>query len=312
MDQRIWNKRQRYIAFYKKFLAQVPGTFKKALSFLFPCLLFLFSCTERVDIELSASDDPMLVVFGEITNETKEHAVYLSQSVSYFYNQETPVVSGATVFISDGTDTVSLSEDSDEAGTYFTPDDFAAVPGKTYTLTIENVDIDNDGVSETYTAESEMKGTMKPDKVGVAYNSGWKGWEVGLFAREPGETTDYYLFKIYKNGVLDTDSISNYETAKDEFFNGTYLQGVTVQFFDEEEGASLKSGDVVTLEVCGITEAYYDFINDAQDEIEDKIPLFSGPSANVEGNISNGALGVFSVMSVAYGSCTYQGGASSD
>ena len=249
----------------------------------------------------------MLVVFGEITDEVKAHAIYLSRSVSYFYNEATPVVSGAIVSLSDGTTTVSLSEDPEDPGTYLTPDDYAGIPGNTYKLTIENVDINNDGIYETYTAETGMKNTIPVEQVLVVYNSSWEGWEVGLFAKDPGETTNFYLYKVYRNGVLYTDSISDYRTSKDEFYNGNRIEGATVQYFDEEKGDTLLSGDKITLEVAGITEDYYDFINQVQDEINDKIPLFSGPSANIEGNISNGALGFFSVMAISRGSCTYHG-----
>jgi len=274
---------------------------------LFILLILLGACTERVSIDLEESDGSMLVVFGEITDEVKAHAIYLSRSVSYFYNEATPVVSGAIVSLSDGTTTVSLSEDPEDPGTYLTPDDYAGIPGNAYKLLIENVDINNDGISETYTAETVMKNTIPVEQVLVVYNSSWKNWEVGLFAKDPGETRDFYLYKVYRNGVLYTDSISDYRTSKDEFYNGNRIKGATVQYFDKEEGDTILSGDKITLEVAGITEDYYDFINQVQDEINDKIPLFSGPSANIEGNISNGALGFFSVMAISRGSCTYYG-----
>ena len=52
-------------------------------------------------------------------------------------------------------------------------------------------------------------------------------------------------------------------------------------------------GDSITLEMAGITEEYANFIWDVQDETGFNTPLFSGPPANIRGNISNGAIGFF-------------------
>jgi len=46
-----------------------------------------------------------------------------------------------------------------------------------------------------------------------------------------------------------------------------------------------------------INREYNDFLSDAQIELQGSNPLFSGPPANVKGNISNGAFGFFSAYS---------------
>ncbi len=282
----------------------------KALKYILIVIMaqaFFPACTEIVDFNLEEAGESRLVVFGEITNEPKAHAVYLSKSTPYFYNEESPAVLGAMVTINDGEETIELTEDPAEAGTYLTPEDYAGVPGRTYQLSIQNVDVDNNGTTETYSAETVMKNTVLVEGVNVTYNSRWEGWEVQLFAHEPGETTDFYLFKVYKNGILYTDTISNYWTTDDKFFNGSAINGARVQYFDEENEEVVNPGDVVTLEMAGITEGYYDFINGLIQEVSDKVPIFSGPSANVKGNISNNALGYFAVISVSRGSYTYPG-----
>lgn len=267
----------------------------------------LTACTERVEMELEDAGESRLVVFAEITNEAKAHALYLTRSMPYFYNQETPVVSGADVRISDGTNTIQLTEDIARPGVYLTPGNYAGVPGKTYYLQIDEVDGNNDGIMESYSAETVMKKTIPVENVSVSYNDLWDGWEVELYAQEPGETTDFYLFKVYKNGTLVTDSIHNYWTTDDKFFNGNRIDGPMVQYFDEDKGETLSPGDMVTLEVGAITEEYYDFIAAMHQEVDEKIPMFSGPAANLQGNISNGALGFFAVIDISRGSCIYQG-----
>jgi hypothetical protein len=279
---------------------------KQIISIIFT-LTFFSACTERVNIDLEMAGESKLAVFAEITDETKAHAVYLTKSMPYFSDEETPVVTGATVSISNGTETVSLTEEPDEPGTYYTPRNYKGVPGTTYRLEISDVDVNEDGVSEAYSAETIMSRTMPVEGVIVGRNNERNGWDVALFASEPGETKDYYLFKVYKNGVLFSDTISNYRIYDDKFFNGKVLKGVIVQFFDAEKGEIVERDDEITLEVAGITEEYFSFIDALKEEIDEKYPMFSGPAANLKGNISNGALGFFAAMAVSKGSVTYRG-----
>ncbi|RKD92409.1 DUF4249 domain-containing protein [Mangrovibacterium diazotrophicum] len=276
---------------------------------LFTLVAFQFlytACTERVDIDLEEAGDPLLVVFAEITDEPKAQAVYLSRTAPYFDNQELPVVSGAEVYLSDGEKEVQLTESLEEPGMYLTEDGYAGIPGKTYTLRIENVDANEDGVVESYIAESVMNPVPAVDSVSVTYNDRWEGWEVELYAQEPGETEDFYLFKVYKNGELYTDSLQNYWVTDDKFFNGNDIEGPIVQYFDEENDEMVADGDTVMLEMAAITKEYYDFINGVLAEVSTKVPIFSGPSANPEGNISNGALGFFSAQAISRGSTIYK------
>ena len=267
----------------------------------------LVSCTERVDITLEEAGEPRLVVFSEITNDQKAHEVKLGKSAPYFSNHPAETVSGATITISDGLRTVRLSEAKNRPGIYLTPGNFSGRVGRTYRLDISGVDVNNDGINEDYFAETEMKPAADIQAVQVVYTRRWKGWNVGIYCREPETTTDYYLFKIYKNGELYTDSISEYWIMEDRFYNGNEINGLVVQYFDEEKGETVTKGDTVTLEMGGITKPYYDYIEGISTETGEKIPLFSGPSANLKGNISNGALGFFAVMEVTRQSVVYHG-----
>ena len=48
-----------------------------------------------------------------------------------------------------------------------------------------------------------------------------------------------------------------------------------------------------------IGSGYANFIWEAQAEVQGSNPLFSGPPANVKGNIDNGAIGFFAAYSVS-------------
>ena len=56
------------------------------------------------------------------------------------------------------------------------------------------------------------------------------------------------------------------------------------------------------LQMSGITKEYYNFVQEVQ-IAGFNIPLFTGPPANVVGNIDNGAIGFFAAYSVTRAKC---------
>jgi hypothetical protein len=84
----------------------------------------------------------------------------------------------------------------------------------------------------------------------------------------------------------------------DRFFNGNYAYGAPVAYLEQHKNDEvLLKGDTVTVEINSIGREYANFIWEAQIEAGQSNPLFSGPPANVKGNISNGAMGFFSAHS---------------
>lgn len=261
-------------------------------------VLVIYSCTERIDIKLDDSYT-CLVVDGQITSDTVAHCIKLTKTTSYFHNQVALAVSGALVQISNEDSIIVLIENPVNSGIYKTPENYYGEIGKLYSLYIDNVDINNDGTTESYQASDNMNNVNQIDSIDVAYQEDWEGWEVKVWAWEP-PSTDFYIFKVYKNGVLLTDSIIEYWVQDDAFFNGNYTNGITSQFLsDNKDNELTEIGDTVIFEINSISEEYYKFILEVQTEIYGSNPLFSGPPANIRTNISNGALGFFSAYSLA-------------
>lgn len=263
----------------------------------------LWNCTERIQVDVDSSYT-RLVVEGSVSTDTTTHWVRLSTTSDYFYNQPAPAVSGALVTIEDGENIITLEESDTRPGYYKTPGDYYGMPGRTYSLRIRNVDINQDGTAEEYTAQSEMKPVNPIDSIALrrfdAFGS--TGWEIQVYARDsPGK--DWYVFKARKNGVLLTDTLYELFVQNDDFFNGNYTNGITSQFLsDEKPDELLSNGDTVTFEIDGITEEYYNYIVEAQSQVFPQTPLFSGPPANISTNIGNEALGFFIAYSAQYSS----------
>lgn len=261
-------------------------------------MVIIHSCTERIEVELDDSQ-VRLAVYGEISDYRKSHSVRLTKTSGYFSNTPPEGISGALVTISDGTKEIILEET--DSGMYVTNPNFAGIPGLTYTLRIENVDIDNDGREETYEASSYLPRAAPIDSIKLSYMSNLliSGWQILLYSTDPPDSKDFYVYKVYKNSILQTDSLSEYIFRSDAFFNGKSTNGMVSQFlFDNKPNEKIQEGDLITFELNGITEEYYNFLVAVQQEISLKIPVFSGPPANVKSNFSGGAVGFFTAYSV--------------
>jgi hypothetical protein len=254
------------------------------------------SCTERIDISLDDST-VKLVIEGSITTERKSHKVFLSTTSGYFYNQKPESVQGATVSISDGVNNYNLTETG--PGVYQTAQFVRGSEGITYTLNIK-LNSQVGGYTE-FTASSKILPVASPDSVRLLYHPEWSSsglWEVMCYFQDP-PTTDFYRFLVSKNGTLVSDTLDEWVVTDDRFFNGYYVNGATVAYLDQgTKEERLTSGDIVVVEMNNLSEEYANFIWNSQSEIRGSYPLFSGPPANVKGNISNGAIGFFSAHAV--------------
>ncbi len=266
-------------------------------------LFLLVSCSEYMDVKLNTGDT-YLVVDGELSNQNQEHFIHLSLSAPYFQNVANEPVSNATISLSDGVSEIILEESEEEIGTYIIPKNYATHVGSTYTIVISDVDVNGDNVSESYQASNVMKAVPPIKYIDLQWyeGRGSKLWKVLLYTKDPEESVDFYTFALYLNDEDLSPKISDLEYADDTYFNGNEINGVWAQSVieeeDEEKKRELQLGDWVKLEMQSINEDYYDFIDAINEETGIKVPLFSGPSANVPTNISNGAVGFFRVYSV--------------
>jgi hypothetical protein len=269
---------------------------------LISLISLLFSaCTERIDVELDTTYS-RLVVDGVIETDPGIYRVSLLESAGYFSNEPAPRVAGARVSITDGFTThVLLESDPGVSGQYETDTGFYATPGKTYTLQVE---LEEPIAGEkSFEARCYLPPVTNLDSIATEFHPEWgpKGiWTIKLWAQEPGDEVNYYLFNFYRNGVLMTDTISKKVVSDDMFYNGSYMNGVDVIYINNENPwETLTPGDTVMLQMSGISKEYYDFINQVR-QSGFNIPFFSGPPANVTGNVSNGGIGFFAAYSNSF------------
>ena len=288
----------------KNILYQKSKRIKYILFLLF--ILSVYSCTEEITIHTDNSE-PVIVIYGALTDEIKHQSITIGKSSPYFDNQSNPVISGAIVTITDSNNKVyELIEDGDVLGLYATATEWAVKEGFTYSLRVE-VDFDSDGVKDIYEASTTILPTIEIDSISIVpiRIMGHANYAVNLYGVEtPGQ--DFYLCKYTVNDSLVREKISEYQVLDDKLFNNQYIDGITLTFFDDitewetdseenrKRSVYLRSGDKVGLQMSRIPEGYFNFINQCRRGMNGSNPFFGGPPANITTNISNGGVGYFS------------------
>lgn len=276
----------------------------RLLIFFFLIVALMSSCTEEITVELDTTYS-RLVVDGNIAKDTGIYTVRLTTTSGYFSNTPAPKVTGAILTLSDGSNSWPLQETiPGSSGIYVTENTFAGQTGKKYTLSIDlNEPI---GGESTFEASSVLYPVTTLDSISTMFHPEWgpEGiWSVKLWAQEPGDEVNYYMFNLYRNGTLITDTISKKVVSDDQFYNGSYMNGVDVIYLNNANSwETIKPGDTIILQMSAITEEYFNFINQVR-QSGFSIPFFSGPPANVQGNISNGGIGFFAAWSDSFKSC---------
>jgi hypothetical protein len=86
-------------------------------------------------------------------------------------------------------------------------------------------------------------------------------------------------------------------------------------FSSDKPDEKLVVGDRVTLELCGVTKDYMEYVQQAQEEFWGRNPLFGGQPANIRTNIKQvvpansktSPHGYFAAYSVSWKKAVYQG-----
>jgi len=265
----------------------------------FLTLLVFSGCEEIMDLQFEGNNLRSLVVEGQITTDTMAHQVMLSWTGDFFDKPPQDMVTGANLTITDGTKTFILTETAGQPGIYKTSPDVYGEVGKSYTLHI----ILPDG--REFSSTDDLRYCTDIDSIAQSdnYDHGffgfsYFGYDLLFYALEPEPLGDNYMYFLYFNDSLVSDSITEVMFASDELVNGNYINGLLIHLIGEDQfiGDSMK----VTLEMQSISTVYYEFLRSLQLEIWRGTP-WDGPPANVPGNMNNGARGYFRASDVKRG-----------
>lgn len=274
------------------------------------------SCTSVIQVTVPNGKQE-LVVDAFLDNSSNPQTVRLTFNANYFSGTSTPAVLGATVTLTDLTNTKTYSFTPDGNGNYiYTPifnDSMAQVHHK-YQL---NISYDGN----KYIALSTLKRTAVIDSI-LFRNSprDAKGTDAPgdtsnprkfypyVFAKDStGPIPDYYWLKIYKNGVFYNQP-GQLNSFQDAGYPGTdgyfFLPPVAFQGLTSSDNRIYRN-DVCTAEVYSIDSDTYGFLSQMQTQLTNsQSGLFAVTPQNVKTNIQQiggtlSALGWFNIGAIS-------------
>ena len=237
-------------------------------------MVVLTSCEKVIDIDLN-SKSPKIVIEGIVDDQPGPYYVRLSTTVNFDESNDFPPVTGARVIINDdqtGNDTlVEISP-----GLYQTTT-LQGIYGHTYTLQV------NTSSGEAYTSVCKMPELVAYDSLTVDSLSFFGASTITFtpYYIDPITIGNRYRFIVYRNDTLVEETF----VFEDRFNNGLMNSRPIIV------GEEWESGDSARIVKQDIDQGVYDYFNSLQLSSDGQ----TAAPANPLSNISNGALGYFSV-----------------
>ena len=271
---------------------------------LVTAFVVLTACTEDIVIDVQEGE-PMIGVEASFTDEWKRHEAILSYTASFYNKDEIKMVSGATVYVTDGMDTVYYYEDMEQLGHYFT-DSVAGKKNTVYRLCVEIPE--PDGTKHCLFAESLMPDNVesidsliiKPfngenDSMPTVFFMDTIEWVYPYFQSLP-DPSIIYMPLLSINDSLVSNTLTQRMIIPVGGYAGYYINGVEMQEANKEipigyfRKSDLKEGDSIRANMYSITTDYLYYVYSLMASLGSN-PMMGAP-ANVSTNIQPEGEGV--------------------
>ena len=247
----------------------------------------------------------MIGVEAYFSNEMTSHETILSYTADFYNKDDIRFISGATVYVTDGVDTVYYYEDVQQKGHYLT----GLAAGKKNTLYRLCIDVpEPDGEVIHLFAESLLPDNVevidsivvKPynganDTVPSTFLNDTIEWVYPYFQSLP-DPNIIYAPLIYKNDTLLNDTLSQRTMIPVGGYAGYYINGLEMQVANKEipvyafRKSDLKNGDRIRLDLNSIPKDYVYYYYSLLMSMGSN-PMMGAP-ANVATNIQPSKRGV--------------------
>ena len=258
--------------------------------------ILLLGCEETTELDLRQTPS-RIVIEGLVTNKENYQSVKITYSTEFYGSGLTPRVTDATVTVSDdsGEDHLFVHNPRnhpDSAGIYIPQKKFIGEIGKTYTLRVSSGGQLYEATDRLLpvTPIDSLRFRINDDQQEEAEESG-KIYELLIYAIEPQDENNFYLFKYYRNDSLKVFNPTDIYYSDDELL-GENISGIPSPVY---YGAN----DKARLEVYSLTRNGYVFYNDLYTILSNDGGGMFGPiPAPPRTNLSNDALGFFQVSAI--------------
>jgi hypothetical protein len=256
----------------------------------------LFSCEEPVKIDVGQTPSK-IVIEGLLTNKSGMQSIKITRTADFYASGTTPRVTDAVVTVTDDLGEVvnfthNPNNHPDSAGIYIPPVEFAGAIGRTYHMKVQIGD-------ELYEAQDELFEVIPIDSLGFQVNKleqedpsdPGKFYELLMFAHEPQDEKNFYLFKFYRNDSLVFDNDTDIYYSDDELL-AENIDGVPSPVFFGKD-------DKGRVEIYSISRVGFVYFNDLWSLLNNDSGGMFGPiPASPRTNLTNGALGFFQVSAM--------------
>ncbi len=243
--------------------------------------LILVSCSDVIDVPVQMAPTRLVVeasIDWEKGTTGNEQSIRLSTSTAFFNTTGNTAVAGASVIISNDANGDEFLFVDQNNGEYVTSE-FVPILGQSYTLVIIH-----DG--ENYVAQETLNSVTDITDIYQGREDGFDDEELEIHIEftDPAEEANYYLFRFQKEGNL----LPEFEVGNDEFVNGNEIDWwYEVQEDEDTDKVDvLQPGDVVSIEMRGISSAYNDYMEILIEQIGG-VGLFQATPVAVRGNCVN-------------------------
>ncbi|MBG6132529.1 hypothetical protein IWQ47_003754 [Aquimarina sp. EL_43] len=251
----------------------------------FKIIIFLFtiiftSCEDVIDVDVQTAPARLTIEASldwEKGTTGNNQTIKLSTSTAYFDTTSNTSVTGASVKVTNNSSGVEFIFTDQNNGEYTTTE-FVPVLNQSYTLEV----IYN---GENYSATETLMPVVDIKEVNQSTENGFDDevLEVNLIFDDPVDEDNYYLFRFKEEG----DLLSEFEDLDDEFVNGNEINW----YYEKEEDTNTNtqeftSGDIVNIDLYGISEGYYNYIRILIEQSEG-VGLFSATPVALKGNCIN-------------------------
>ena len=271
-------------------------------------LISATACTEDIVIDIEEGD-PMIGVEAYFTTELKQHETILSYTADFYNSTEIRMISGATVFVTDGVDTIPYIEDPNNRGHDLT-DVVAGKKNTLYRLCIDVPEADGE-VTQLFSERLIPDNAERLDSIVVKPFNGINDTIPSVIFNDtieylypyflcPEDPSIVFMPMVWKNDTLLTDSLTQQTPIPVGGYAGYYINGPEMQMANKEIPVyyfryprNLRNGDHIRLDVRSIQADYlmfyYSIVMSAGSN-----PMMGAP-ANVSTNIqpSDKAVGWF-------------------
>jgi len=256
----------------------------------------LTACEETIKLDLKQSE-PKIVIEGLVTDVDGYQSVKITKSAPFYTGGPTPRITDAIVYVtdSDGQEIAFVhnpNSHADSSGIYVPAVPFVGVVGKSYTLHVE-------AEGKTYEAFDQLEPVIPMDSLKYKVDEDEKDdpeiagkyYSVLMFAQEPQDQTNYYLFKFFRNDSL------TYQNDTDIYFSDDKLLGESISGIESPIYYGIN--DKSRVEMFSLTRKGFVYFSDLSSLLNnDGGGMFGSIPAPPRTNISNGGLGFFQVSSL--------------